>query len=123
MKTWIPQPSKSKLCGQIAVAVIAEITVEESIKVVGKKGCTTTKQLAAAFRKLGYQCPNRCRPFKLPLPELAVAQMRHPARKSGWHWVAIANGKIYDGIFGDKDGNVRWPAGGKMTSFFPLTKS
>lgn len=104
------------------MAVIAGITLEKSIEAIGKKGCTATKHLVNGLRKLGYECPNRCRKLKLPLPELAIAKMTHPGRKSGWHWVAIAEGRIYDGVFGREDGTINWPPGAKMTSYFPVTK-
>lgn len=123
MPKWIPQLSKKKNCGQIALSVVTDLPLEEITKVVNKKGCTRTKDLVIALRKLGYSCPNRCRKFKLPLPNLAIAQLRIPYRKSGWHWVAIVNGRIYDGIFGSFDGTVKWPLGAKMTSLLPIEKS
>ena len=121
MRTWIQQPKNKKICGQIAVAVIAGISVDEAIKVVGKKGCTTTKDLASALRKLGYTCDNRCKPFrKLPFPKLAIAQLKSPTRRSGWHWIVIDSGRIYDGINGTSDGKVRWIDGSKITSILEI---
>jgi len=121
MRKWIEQPSKSKICGQIAVAVIASISVEEAIKVVDKKGCTTTKDLAVALRKLGYTCGNRCKPFKkLPFPKLGIAQLKSPTRKYGWHWIVIDNGRIIDGINGTEDGKVYWNDGSKITSILEI---
>ncbi len=122
MRTWIKQEPKKKNCGVIAVAVIADISLEEAAKAIGKNGTTTTKQLVKGLRALGYKCPNRCTKFKLPLPQMAIAQMRDPNRKSGWHWVAIVNGRIYDGIYGSQDGVVKWPFGAKMTSYLSVEK-
>jgi hypothetical protein len=122
MRTWIEQNPKKKNCGVIAVAVIAGVTVEEAAKAIGKNGTTTTKPLVKGLRALGYQCPNRLVKFKLPFPSMAIAKMVSPSRKSGWHWVAISEGKIYDGIFGKPDGTVQWPFGAKMTSYLPITK-
>ena len=121
MRTWIEQKPKSHNCGPIAVAVIAGVTLEESIKAIGKTGSTTTKQLAEGLRKLGYNCPNRCR--QMPKPPLAIAQVKSPTRKSGWHWVVIDGDKIYDGINGKPDGTVRWASGERITSYLPLTKT
>lgn len=121
MRTWIHQPKNKKICGQIAIAVIASISVDEAIEVVGKKGCTTTKDLATGLRKLGYKCGNRCKPFKkLPFPKLAIAQLKSPTRKSGWHWIVINNGHIYDGIHGTPDGKVSWVDGSKITSILEI---
>ena len=122
MPKWIPQPSGKKNCGIIAVAVLTGISVEESAEKIGKNGATTTKQLVCGLRKLGYECPNRLVKFKLPLPQMAIAKMVSPSRKSGWHWVALSEGKIYDGVFGTPDGKVHWPIGAKMTSYLPITK-
>lgn len=122
MRTWIKQDPKKKNCGVIAVAVIAGVTLEEAAKAIGKNGATTTKQLVKGLRALGYECPDRCTKFKLPLPQMAIAQMHDPNRKSGWHWVSIVDAKIYDGLFGNEDGTVRWPLGCKMTSYLPIKK-
>jgi hypothetical protein len=122
MATWIPQQSGKKNCGVIAVAVLTGVPVTVAAVHIGKNGATTTKQLAKGLRALGYQCPNRLVKFKLPLPPMAIAKMVSPSRKSGWHWVAISEGKIYDGIFGTPDGKVNWPTGAKMTSYLPVTK-
>jgi nitrogen fixation NifU-like protein len=119
MRRWIRQDPKTKCCGQIAVAVVAGITLDEAIKLVGKKGTTKTKDLVKALRKIGFSCPDRCR--KMPMPPLAIAQMRSPYRKSGWHWVVVDGKKIYDGCSGTPDGTVKWH-GGKMTSYLPITK-
>lgn len=126
MRTWIKQDPKKKNWGVIAVAVVAGVTVEAAAKAIGKNGTTTTKQLTKGLQALGYDCPNRCKPIHklwgFPSTDLGIAQMHNPARKSGWHWVVIDGLKIYDGIFGDEDGHVKWPDGCKMTSFIPITK-
>ena len=120
MRIWIKQQLGKKNCGVIAVAVIAEVSVALAAEKIGKDGATTTKQLVNALRKLGYECPNRCR--KMPRPPLGIAQMRHPKRKSGWHWVVVDGDKIYDGVNGNPDGTVNWMGYWRMTSFLPVTK-
>jgi len=117
MRTWIKQPDGKKQCGQIAVAVVAGITLNESILLVGKKGCTRTKDLVTALRKVGYQCPNKCR--KMPRPHLAIAQLHHPNRK-GWHWVVVDGDKIFDGTNGNDRGQVVWKNSWRMTSYLPI---
>ncbi len=121
-RRWIEQKAGTRYCGQVAVAVIAGITLEEAIKVVGKKGCTKTSDLVKALRKLGYKCPDRCQRLKKS-PPLAIGHLKNPERASGWHWVVIDGKKIYDGINGTPDGTgVRWKPGWKLTSFLPISK-
>ena len=121
MRTWIKQEPKKKNCGVIAVAVIAEVSVALAAEKIGKDGSTTTKQLVKGLRALGYKCPDRLRVLKSP-PSLAIAKMVTPTRKSGWHWVAIENEKIFDGINGRPDGTVMWDTGWKITSYLPVTQ-
>jgi hypothetical protein len=117
---WMKQPEGSNLCGQIAVTVLANIPLDDAIKLVGKKGCTTTKRIAKALRKVGFQCTDRlCRK---PRPELGLGKLTYPKKQKG-HWVVIQGDKIYDGIYGKPDGTVYWKPGWKLTSYLPLTKN
>lgn len=118
-RRWIKQPPKSYCCGSIAVAIVAGITLEEAIKLTGKKGSTSTKNIAKALRELGYKCPDRCK--KMPRPLLGIGQLHKP-KKSGWHWVVVDGDKIYDGINGNPDGTVNWEKGWRITSYLPITK-
>ena len=122
MRQWIKQPEGKNVCGQIAVAVIAGITLEEAIKLTGKKGCTKTKDLVKALRKLGFECPDRCKRMEKDrlYKDLAIAKLFLPTRKSGWHWIVIENYKIFDGINGNTNGSVMWPDGWKVTSYLPV---
>lgn len=120
MRQWVKQPSGTKTCGQVAVAVIAGISLEEAIKVVGKKGCTTTKDLVKAIRKLGFKCPDRCKKMNRT-PPLAIAQVKYPTRKSGWHWVVVDGNKIFDGQNGNAFGVVQWGHDWRMTSFLSVS--
>ena len=120
MRTWIEQKPNKKNCGVIAVAVIASIPVNVAAEYIGKDGATKTKQLVAALRKLGYQCPDKCR--KMPRPLLALAQLRTPKHKRNWHWIVVDGDKIFDGINGKPDGTVDWIRGSKITSYLPVTQ-
>ena len=116
-REWKWQPPKNQ-CGQVAVAVITGISVTEAVELVGKKGCTKTKDLVAALRKKGFKCPDRCRKM-MPMPPLAIAQVRRPGF-SGWHWVVVDGNKIFDGRFGNRDGTVNWPWDWRITSYLPI---
>lgn len=120
MRTWIKQPSKTRCCGQVAVAVLAGITLEESKKLIKKRGGTQTKHLVAALRKLGFTCPDKCK--KMSRPPLGLGQMRTSEKKSGWHWVVVDGDRIYDGSSGNPDGTVNWPVDWRITSYLPVTR-
>jgi hypothetical protein len=120
MRKWVKQPDDSHQCGQVAVAVVAGITLEQAIRVIGKKGRTTTKDLVFALRFLGYKCPRKCK--RMPRPPLAIAQLHNP-KKSGWHWVVVDGDKIFDGVNGNDRGQIIWGYGRKMTSYLPITQA
>lgn len=120
MRNWIKQNPNKKNCGVIAVAVITEVSVALAAEKIGKDGATTTKQLVAGLRKLGYECPTRCK--RMPRPPLGIGQLKCTNRKSGWHWVVVDGDKIYDGINGRPDGTVTWDSCCKITSYLPVTK-
>jgi hypothetical protein len=119
MRTWLKQPDGKNQCGQVAVAVIAGITLKNSIKLIGKKGCTATKDLAKALRLLGYKCPNRLQ--RKPKPILGLGHLRYPGETRS-HWVTLDGDKIYDGIYGTPDGKVHWKKDWKITSYLPISK-
>lgn len=121
MRKWIRQEPGKNNCGQIAVAVITGKTVEEVSKVIGKKGCTKTKDLIKALRHFGYNCPNKCK--KMSRPRLGIGQLHDTNRKSGWHWIVVDGNQTFDGIWGDPNGYVyMWPSTFNITSYLPITK-
>jgi hypothetical protein len=119
MRKWIPQLPRRNNCGQIAVAVLTGISVKEATKLIGKKGCTRTKDLVVALRKLGYSCPDQCR--KMARPSLGLAKLHLP-KQTGWHWIVVDGSAIYDGVNGDVNGFVRWESNWKITSYLPVTE-
>lgn len=119
MRNWISQQPNKKNCGAIAVAVIAGVSVEDAVKAIGKNGLTSTKQLAKGLKALGYECPDKLQRTSRPL--LGIARLRYP-NESRSHWVVVDGDKIFDGIYGNSDGTVKWKKGWKMTSFLPVKK-
>lgn len=107
-------------CGVIAVAVIADCSIKKAIEVIGKNGNTKTKDLARGLEKLGYECPERLQRLK-ERPKLAIAKLSIP-NTHRWHWVVIGGDKIYDGVHGNKKGEVSFPEGYRITSYLPITK-
>lgn len=117
---WVKQPDGSNLCGQVAVAVVAGISLEKSIELFGKKGCTRTKDVVRVLRQLGFHCPDRLS-RKFPLQKVKIAKLCYPNSNRS-HWVVYNENKIYDGINGDKDGNVIWGPKWRITSYLPISK-
>lgn len=110
---WIEQSPSRRNCGQIAVAVITGRTVKEIETVINKRGCTSTKDLVKALRHFGYECPDRLNPMLLYPPEVAIAKVVQPGRRSGWHWVAVVNGHVFDGL--NEDATLTY-----ITSYLPV---
>ena len=46
------QPEGTNLCGQTIVAMLGNISIQEAIEIIGKKGNTNTKQIIEALRKI-----------------------------------------------------------------------
>lgn len=121
---WIAQEPETRNCGQIALAVLGDIDYTIAERMIGHKHGTTTKELVAALRVLGFDCPDRCRPMDEP-PVLGLAQVRSPRQRRtrrNWHWVVVNRGRIFDGAWGSPTGHVLWPHGWKITSYLPVTR-
>lgn len=95
--------------------------MEEIFERIGHAHQTSTRELATVLGRYGYLCPMRCVPAKgiKEVPRLALAQV-HSSRRAGCHWVAIENGRIFDGIWGDAYGVVEWPSDFRITSYLPI---
>src|SRR5579859_4992488 len=113
-------------CGQIAVAAITERSVEEIERIVGHNHGTPTRQLIRALHACGFNSAPRCKPARYfkAIPALCIAQI-HNARP-GWHWVAIGDGKVWDGcaprVMSLADYAKRMAErGDRFTSFLPIT--
>ena len=121
MRRWRRQDTKTRACGQVAVAVITGRPLDEILIRVGHSHQATTRELARVLDYCGYLCPSRCLPVKDPrsLPKLAIAQV-HSNRSARWHWVAIEQGRIFDGVWGDAYGGVAWPRDFRITSYLPV---
>lgn len=110
------------MCGQVAVAMLLGIELEESIAAVGHTHGTQTKELVRALWKFGMDAEDRCKRItaKTVMPLLGLGQVHDPKRRSGWHWVALNGALIYDGVWGSPDGTVKWPRGFRLTSYTPV---
>lgn len=125
----IVQPSPSRICGQIAVAVLTGKSVAEVCTIIGHNHGTRTKELREALVALGYDCLKR-RPIVRKFPpadSFGIIHIREDGKKWGGHWVAIGEGKAWDGL-SDEEISIdnyehfvkssRW----HITSFLPVWK-
>jgi hypothetical protein len=123
---WLQQPEGSSLCGQTCVAMIAGITLEESIAAFGgKRSGTRTKDLVAALRKLGIDCgdPPLARIKYQCYPDTCIVKL-HFDNKTHTHWTLWHNGRYYDPDFtGQYTLNCykgKYPEGVRATSYLPI---
>jgi hypothetical protein len=121
MLRWCRQDPKTRTSGQVALAVITGLPLEEIVKRLGHSHHTTTWEIAAVLSQCGYLCPARCIPVRelRESPKLAIAQV-HSTHSSRWHWVAVENDRVFDGIWGDAYGVVTWPSHFRITSYLPI---
>jgi hypothetical protein len=81
-------------CGQLAVAMLTERPLAEITQLVAHEHGTKTRELIAALRALGYRCGDRCQ--RKPV-DFGLAQV-HQGKKHFWHWIAIGDGCVWDGL-------------------------
>jgi len=104
---FLRQPEDSSLCGQTCVAMIADISLDESIKLFGTRGVTTTKMVASVLKKCGFKCSDRLTRIKsaheitpskaaTTLPELCIVKIRWLDNPNSSHWVIYNSGMFYD---------------------------
>jgi len=90
------QPMGSKQCGQTCVAMIAGVTVEEVVKLIGKKGRTTHNDWRKALQVYGFDVLEKRRVSnKRPFPDLCIAIQKQPGHNVR-HAFVMYKGQIYD---------------------------
>lgn len=118
--TSILQPYGSNLCGQTCVAMLADISLEESIAVFGKRSATSTKDVVQALRTLGIECGDKMvRETKHTVrPGLCLCVM-HFADTWRTHWTIWNGGVFYDPAIGIV---TEYPEYARITSHLPIFK-
>lgn len=117
------QPN-SRTCGQTCVAMAAGIDIEAAIKLFGHKHGTSTRSMVRVLRHLGFKpapCLQRITPDR-PAPLRSICKMRFRRRdgrgwKSGWHWVLLWDGYLYDPLGPDYQHKGQF----QLSSFLDLT--
>lgn len=131
-RRWVPQPAGTRLCGQVAFAVLTGLTLDQAIRQFGHRHGTKTKEMVRHLRAFGYDCPDRLRACRRP--ELALAKLSREILyqdaygyvkrlERNWHWVVVDGDKIWDGETGDETGQPwGWHPTQRITSYLPLTR-
>ena len=107
------QPGGSKLCGQTCVAMIADVSIEKAIELVGHGHRTRTKEIVKALRKAGVECKGGLVKIssKNRLPETCLVNVLYD--KNHRHWIVKNDGVFYNPDPGE---------GGRMTSFLEISR-
>jgi hypothetical protein len=90
----IKQPRNSSLCGQCCLGTILNVSLGQSIKLVGHKHGTRLKDLSAHFKASSTRL---IRGF----PKNYSLCKVHYKNFNGTHWVLYRNFKIYDPNIGE----------------------
>lgn len=93
----LQQPEKSSLCGQACVAMIAGITLDESIKVFRTKGGTRTSDVYRALTTLGIKCGDKLVRLKdgIQKPNICIVKL-HFSDTKNTHWTVWNHNHFYD---------------------------
>lgn len=119
----VRQPFGSHLCGQCCVAIIASITLAESIALIGHRRATHKRELCYALDSLGFDTGRTYRwsvGDRLPRVAILKVHVTPPLGKKDWtHWVAWVDGVTYD-----PEAPVGMTCeGARLTSYFEVMKS
>ena len=96
----IRQPEDSNLCGQTCVAMIAGISLNESIKLFNSRGTTTTKNVYEALQKKEISCSDKAIRIKNNnKPKFCIVKIHYTGFKN-LHWCIWNNNKYYDPVRG-----------------------
>lgn len=114
---YLLQPLNSKLCGHCCLAMILNISLEESISLIGHTKGTKTKELTIHFSHL---------PLRIGQPRIYSLCISRPTSKKvyGWHWVLYKEGMIYDPCIGYYIPQLDWELTLKLkiSSYIPINE-
>ena len=95
---YIRQPTEY-LCGQACVAMIADVPVDDVIRVMNNDQATGKKDIERALDHYGIRQAKTMTKAdnRTPLPPVCILKVLVPGYS---HWILYANGKYYDPEFG-----------------------
>jgi len=107
-------------CGQACVAMLASLSFERGVEMVGKKGLTRTKDIKNALEKIGIKTAKKLKVVTLetPLPPLCIVKIKWKDTTKS-HWSIYDNGDFLDPYFGRIRGGYE-KLDGKITSFLEI---
>ncbi len=118
---WVLQPKDSNLCGQAAIAMLFNITLDKACELFGHRRQTWTRDMIRVLREAGWKVPDkrivisaRAQP---PDPSLVNLKWKNRRR----HWIVMWEGEVYCGLGYDK---YFYKVAGELVkpvSFLPLT--
>ena len=93
----LQKPEESSLCGQTCVAMIAGISLEESINAFGTRGGTRTKDVVRALTKLGVKCGNKLIKLRSDVQKTEVCISKlHFSTGKHTHWTVWNKNCFFD---------------------------
>ena len=94
----IIQPEGSYKCAQCCVAMVAGVSLKQSIQAFGLSHATNLYALRNALKKLGFRAAEKYESFgrkEKRLPRTCLLRLKWPKQKLG-HVVVFQKGRVYD---------------------------
>jgi hypothetical protein len=120
----VEQPPGSYKCTQACVAMVAGVSLKQSIKAFGLEHATNLYALRNALKKLGFDSAEKYYCFgKKPkrLPSTCILRLVWPKRKVG-HCVVWHDGQVYDPGYGIHDFEELLLGGKVSITYLRITK-
>ncbi len=122
----VRQPPKSNQCGQACIAMLAGVTLERAVEVVGTSGKTRTRDIVPALATFGFftepkRTTHRSREWN-DLPSALL--ILHVTNGHSRHWIIYDGRKFYDpaaGVF-RKPPKYLVEKGGRPTSYLTVMR-
>jgi hypothetical protein len=116
----VKQPENSKLCGQCCLATILNISLEDSIALIGHKHGTRTKELIRHFPTDSDRLSKAGIDFYFALCKVHFEDQKQT------HWIVYKDGMVYDPVIGKYIAFERWKtitaqSGARITSGIKIT--
>lgn len=122
--TRVTQPPGSHLCGQAVVAMLAGISLERSIELMGTRGRTHTHQMVAALREKGHEARRgmlvRGR-WRDPSIGRGFGRVRCKGDRRFSHWFAFEKGRVFDSWY--QNAPRDWPERWQVTVEFVVRRA
>lgn len=116
MIKYVQQPT-FETCGQACIAMLAGVSIEETIKTMHTKGPTSIGQIIEALDFYGIEHAEKNKRISKKNPRYTDVSILTVHMPKYTHWVLYYKGKFYDPEFGVLD---ECHPEGKITSFLEI---